>query len=207
MQITAKVTGNLEKEILKALRPEINTYLIKALPGIKKQIQYLIRGSLENAPEYQSLLGGQLQAELGVVNPQVALDQVVDGLIAGIEVFRKNAVVAGNQISADFEIGILSSDLHEVFSSASQYITEKGKIIPWLEWLLTLGDTIILREYEVRLGFQPGSRTGLATMVTGVRGWKVPTQFSGTVGDNFLTRALDGLDTHIEDIIVNEMNL
>lgn len=207
MQITTKVDGDLEKKILRALLPEINIYLKKSLAGIKPQLKFLIQGSIENSPEYQSLLGGQLQAELGVPDPEPALKDAVDGLLAGIKVNVRTAQIAGNSIIAGFEIGVLSSSLQEVFSASSSYLTEKGQTIPWLDWLLTLGDTIILRDYEVKLGFSKNSRTGLGTMVNGLRGWRVPSQFSGTVDDNFLTRALENLDVHIQDIISKEMRL
>lgn len=208
LNFSAKVlTQDLGAAILKAIKPEVQKYFVSSVPAIRKQLQDLIRGSIENTPEYQSLLGGQLQGELGVPNPQSALESIVQALLDSIQVVVTPVQYTGGQLTAGISIGVLSSSLAEVFVPASAYRTEKGETIPWLEWLLTLGDTIIIRTYKVKIGEAKNSRTGLATMVESTKGWKVPAQFSGSIDDNFLTRSLEDLDKYIEDIIVKEMRL
>ncbi len=74
-------------------------------------------------------------------------------------------------------------------------------MLPWLKWLTTLGDAVIVRDYEVRAGFPDKSRTGDKIMVKG-SGWRVPPAHSGTPENNFLTRAIDEALPAIEDNII-----
>ena len=72
--------------------------------------------------------------------------------------------------------------------------------IPWLDWLLTKGDQILISGFE----FQPGSNLGRSRagrMVESPMGnWRISPEFAGTKSDNFITRAFD---RNIQDKIVN----
>ena len=86
------------------------------------------------------------------------------------------------------------------FASAGTYTTEKGTAIPWFEWLTTLGDAVIVREYDVESGFPSKSRTGDKIMVRG-KGWRVPPAYSGTETNNFVTRATDSILPELSEFI------
>ena len=66
-----------------------------------------------------------------------------------------------------------------------------------MKWLLTLGDAVIVRDYEVKAGFPKSSRTGDKIMVKG-SGWRVPPEHAGSEGNNFITRAIDEALPEIE---------
>jgi hypothetical protein len=75
-----------------------------------------------------------------------------------------------------------------------------GGSLPWLEWLLTLGDTIIIGSFGVEYG--PHGRTGKAHMTKRARPFKVNSSFSGTIDNNFITRAVATVSQDIKNIII-----
>jgi hypothetical protein len=73
--------------------------------------------------------------------------------------------------------------------------------LPWLEWLLLKGNSIIVRNYNVKYGQNPRSRSGDAIMIDSTSSWRVPPEFAGTTRDNWTTRALNRVDKDINRII------
>ncbi|NCA31046.1 MAG: hypothetical protein EBS93_10080, partial [Chitinophagia bacterium] len=59
----------INTNILQALIPEIDDYLKKNLSKLRQSLPNLIRSILMNTPEYNSLMGGQLQFEFGIPDP------------------------------------------------------------------------------------------------------------------------------------------
>ena len=77
--------------------------------------------------------------------------------------------------------------------------------IPWLEWLLTAGDSIIIAHYGVEYGAGLG-RSGGAHMV-GLKDapfgpYKVNSAFSGNLNDNFITRSIKRSEAQIKNAII-----
>jgi hypothetical protein len=103
------------------------------------------------------------------------------------------ATVVGNKIIGDIIITAIPADYSDVLgSSAATYKTEKGDTIPWLQWLLLQGDSIVIATHKAV--FDPDkakfSRTGEDIMLPDSVGWRVPPEFSGTADNNFVTRAV-----------------
>ena len=73
----------------------------------------------------------------------------------------------------------------------------RGGSLPWLRWLLTAGDSIIIRNFGVEFG--PFGRTGEARMVPDFAPYKVDSSFSGTPEDNFISRAVSRVGNQIEN--------
>ena len=108
----------------------------------------------------------------------------------------------GSKIVGNIKLEAAPLDL-ETLKSGDDGVqeTEKGQMLPWLEWLTTLGDSVIVRDYEVKAGFPDRSRTGDKIMVKG-GGWRVPPEHSGTEENNFITRAIDESLPEIEKNIM-----
>jgi hypothetical protein len=88
-------------------------------------------------------------------------------------------------------------------------LTEKGEVLEWLRWLLTFGDRIIISEYQIHLISGKG-RSGRGIMVADdASAWRVPPRFSGTIRNNWLTRAFkensQSFFLIIENIIKQEL--
>jgi hypothetical protein len=77
----------------------------------------------------------------------------------------------------------------------------KGYSLPWLKWLLFEGSKPLIKNYSVKFGSNKRSRTGQAIMISSNKNWKVPSEFAGTVTNNWITRAIDrASDKILQDI-------
>lgn len=176
---------------------------------IKKRIGKIIADAILNSPEVKSLKGGQLQGELGVVTPKVdeAVQLIINSLISTMVItFGPLRGTVTQRLKGSIRLEILPKTLIATLSKSKEgaFLTKKGVNIPWLDWLLNLGDKIIVRQFDVDFTNTANSRTGLAVMKHSKRGWRVPPQFSGTADDNFISRAIEDNAADIVDLFIKE---
>ena len=197
LELSPSLDSEFKKYIGKELKRQLKKRSVTISQRIQEPLQKLVRESIIVTPEYRSLHGGKLQAELGVTSPAIRIEAIINTWVSHIFVAAK---VSDNPLLS-IEIGFLEQGYTDVLSlPEASYGYEKGEI-PWLEWLLLEGDKRIVRSYKFS-PTQRGSRTGLGIMVPAARaGWQVPPEFSGTETNNFATRAFDGVDTKIEKIV------
>lgn len=210
MKISAKLLESnsaVRRAILSALSNEITNTINKSLPSIKLRIQDVVREAIKKEPEYESLKNGILRYEFGI-NQSSDVDYIVNLIIDTIEV-RNNAIKITNQgLSGGFQITMIGTqDLNDIVDNphASVIDTLRNYELPWLRWLLFEGGRTIVKKYEVKIGANEFSRTGMALMVESNKNWKVPAQFMGTTSNNWIVRALDGIDKTVSDIIQKEI--
>ena len=204
MRIRARVvtsTQKMERRMLRALSREVSARFQSLVSPIQTQTRALLQVALEASPEYQSLLSGQLRTELGVVDPFNALTSLTASVVGSVYVTSTGVRIKNKQVFGKIRLVAVPEDIVSRIKMFGSYITEKGTVIPWLEWLLTAGDQIIVRDYGVSFRFPQHSRTGGAVMVSGDKGWRVPPQFSGVEGSNFITRAVDTIAPELENFI------
>jgi hypothetical protein len=188
----------IERRLRTAISDKINLAANIAAKKVRPHLKQLIEDAILNAPETKSLFGGELQGELGATDTEIssAINNIIDKIINNINISVVNFTPFGNVMRGSIVISIFPFSLTDElisFTNAS-FLTKQGTQIPWLEWLLTLGDKIIVRRYAVDFLNTRGSRTGLATMTPiKSKGWRVPPQFSGTTYNNFITRSLDDI--------------
>lgn len=171
--------------------------------GIKKRVQETVMDMLFASPAVSSLMGGKLQAQLGVVAAESTMIEVIDTWMNNIHV----SVKAGGSPLLTINIGVLTQGYGDVLSlPSSVYQSAGGEMIEWLRWLLLEGDKTI-SDYFFLPGNRSKSRTGLGIMVRkGGREWSIPPEFRGTETDNFATRALENLDKALDTIVRVEIN-
>lgn len=202
--ITASLPNEtqLASQLLAAVAKEVRRRVILAVPSIRARIALAIDQAVVSSPEFASLIGGKLQAQLGVRDPVPALRAVVDGITKGMEVVPLSPI--GDSVGG-VSVHILRTDLSEVLGSPlATFVSEGGYRIDWLNWLLTAGDAIVIADYEFVPGNSAASRTKLGVMLKR-GGWRVPPEFAGTTRDNWLTRALGTLDASVEAILTEEV--
>lgn len=184
--------SDIQRKVDAAIAPLINDKIKSNIGNIKNNIQQLSGGWITQQPEIQSLLSGSplsLAGQFGIPPAQVplAVNSIIESVKASIVTeFRPfDAKLKGGfvvHLQPDNFSNLLSLTFGHVFY-------EKGDL-HWLDWLLTLGSSIIVANYSYSAS--PGSgRSGLGIMSIG-RSFRVPPRFSGTPDDNFITRALDG---------------
>ena len=84
---------------------------------------------------------------------------------------------------------------------ASVYDTVRGYSLPWLQWLVFYGNIPIIDDYQVVMVNTRASRTGRAIMRKSGGSWRVPSEFSGTMADNWITRAIESKSAEINSLL------
>lgn len=193
----------ISNKIIKALIPQVNQYLKKSLNYIRKALPITIKTILENTPEYNSLINGQLKYEFGIPDAANKLATIIDIWSSNVYIEYSEPTIVSNQIKAFFSVSLIRSDYSDVLSSDASLVTDslRGYQLPWLEWLLLEGNKTIVKNQEVVLGANKFSRTGYAIMKPSQKSWKVPSEFAGTSRDNWITRAIDGAESEINELL------
>lgn len=197
----------LVKTILRELAVQLNAGIRRALGPIRRKVRDTVERALRASPEFDSLAGGRLQAELGVADSLSAMRAIADAIVGVSEVTHQPVSVSGENLTGGLTVSVLRTDLGEVLAiPGATFTSEGGYQIDWLDWLLTKGDQFIIAEYVFVPGEHPGSRTGLGIMAKAQQGgWRVPPEFAGTINDNWLTRSLGGAEPAIAEIIQQEL--
>ena len=199
--------AKLSRDLLQALLPQVDAYFKKVFKKVSSKIENVIITAIKNAPEYQSLLSGQLKAEFGLPDSASRVDSIID-FWKHIEVSHKDIQVSnGSSLKGGFSIKMIKSDFSDVIGSAAAVLTtEKGDNLNWLEWLLLFGNQTIIKDYVVELGANPRSRTGMAIMKGVLSGkWRVPNEFSGTINNNWITRSIDSVEGEIDKLLLDSL--
>lgn len=202
MKISVNIINpkEIEKNVLKAMQKHVSKNFKKYADYLETHVASTLMTALLASPTMKELKSGRLREELGVefVNEYGITMAVVNSAKLTV----KEPKIIGAKIVASIKLEAGPYDL-ETLKSGDDGVqeTEKGQMLPWLEWLTTLGDSVIVRDYEVKAGFPDRSRTGDKIMVKG-GGWRVPPEHSGTEENNFITRAIDESLPEIEKNIM-----
>lgn len=202
----------IEQLILRDIVSELNRVIPTKLKGIDTKVREATFNFIRATTTYNSLVNGELAAHFGIpyIGRQQRIDNIVSAVSNRIEITYKPIRLIAGRFAHGIRFGVLLTNLSEVLGLPDgQILTRKGQVLPWLEWLLVLGDTIEISEYEIKLW--PGKgRSGGGIMISDKGGsWRVPPQFSGTLNDNWLTRAfknnIQSYSSIIEKIIQSEL--
>ena len=194
--------STIVKKINIALAKEVNKKWTKYSKEVAKQIRPVVSAALYSSPEISSLSGGVLRIDFGLTsNPS---SEIVNAILNTLTVTPKKAQVSGSNIVGGLTITLQPVDYNNLFSlSVAEQIIEGGSI-PWLRWLLTRGNSIIIADFGVE--YQSGEgRSGGGTMSSKQRPFKVNSKFAGTIDDNFITRAISNVAPEINSAIKKAM--
>jgi hypothetical protein len=145
---------------------------------------------ISSCPEMVDLAAGVLSGPFGLYKGS---ESVAVGAISNAV---KSSVFARVQtVSKDFTKGGIfiyfqPSNFANLISLPQGHVDYDGGDLHWLKWMLEFGDRIIVKNYS----YKPNSgigRSGMGSM-TNSGSFRVPPGYSGTVDDNFITRALSG---------------
>ena len=190
----------IKKKIHVALAKEFNKTISQNVTQIYRGLQPLISSALLTSPELTSVSGGLLRIDFGLTSDPSS--SIVSAIVSSLDIQIQRATAT----SAGFKGGLLiimqPINYNNLFSlSVAEQMTAKGVSLPWLQWLLTLGQQIIVANFGV--DYQSGKgRTGGGYMTVDERPFKVSSQYAGTVDDNFITRAIDSVAPQIKGVII-----
>lgn len=193
--------NEIAKGLNKALLSEINSRLPRVFRKSEKYIKSTVMSAIRNQPEYGALVSGELKDEFGLTNARGKVDAILLTLEDSLYARYKKPFIKGNFINGGFTISMINAGFSDILSMPEAIqMTEKGVPLEWLKWLLLQGDTTIISGYEFKIGGKNSkSRTGGGIMSASVSGsWRVPPDYSGTMSDNWLTRAINSVSDDIE---------
>lgn len=195
----------IEQKILQALLPQVNKALGSYYKTIIPKIKIVIAEAIKSSPEYNSITNGVLKYELGIPDGDSRVNTLLNIWLSNINIEPKPVIIKNSQIIGGLKISLIRADLSDVLGSDAAIITDNktGSMVDWLNWLSLAGDKTIIRDYNFILGSNPRSRTGGGIMryAPGSGKWKVPSEFSGTVTNNWITRSIDMAADNIENIL------
>ena len=194
--ITLKILESdkeIEKRVRAAFSEEINKVINKNINTILQQCKELAVRFISAQPELASLSSntlGSLKGQFGIRDGQ-DLSATIDIINAVRESVSVSFSPYTKQLKGGgLQVNFQPSDFTNLLGLQSGHVIYEGGDLHWLSWLLKEGSrTIIVGYYydpETGVG-----RSGLGTMSEGGF-FRVPPEFSGTLQNNFVTRALVG---------------
>jgi hypothetical protein len=211
MKISLKILESnteISNRILNAILPHFRSVFDKTQQSLQKIIPIKFKEVLMSEPEYSSLISGALKYELGIPDADSRIESIYDSWISSMNIEKKTISIRGNRLTGGFGISLIRSDFSDILSLPSATVVDSisGSIIPWLRWLLLEGGKILVRNYKVKYGPNPRSRTDNAIMIeSSSQHWRVPAEFAGTIQNNWVTRCILKLDNIMYTILQEEL--
>lgn len=166
-------------------------------PKLKKEIRALIVEEFNIAyfshPTVLSLQNGDLRAELGLEFSRVKVYSIYEILRNTLKVNISSDVpnsmlnVRIEMAPSEFQEVLRSEAAQQVWTDARGEVV-KGEPLPWLEWLLESGDSLIA---DYHFSTKSVGRSSMEGIMLPGGSWRVPEQHSGTLQSNFLTEIFD----------------
>lgn len=194
--------GQMNKEIIGLFLKEIGKDFNKSISIIQKSLPGLIANIVRSAPEYTSLVGGDLKYELGIPDAATKIDQMIRVWSSNITYKISPPTDVKGKIKAKFSAEIFKADFSDILGTdyAQVYDQAGGYNLPWFQWLVLDGGVKLIPEHEVKYVSSSRSRTGGALMVRGA-GWGIVQTYAGTIADNWITRSIRSNDSEILNLL------
>lgn len=198
--ISAKVVAEAVQQIDKRMRSRA--------PEINLLVGELIEAKIRATPHAKSIIAGQLSADFGlnIGEGEEALETLIFVVKRSVKVNLdiRNRGSLGN-LAWSMSVSILPDGFSDLLGRIGAYTSPRsGADIPWMEWLLTKGTTIIYDDFFVANGEFRTSRSGFALMFpSGQSGkmFRVEPTFAGTADDNFVVNTIASLLPEIGKIM------
>lgn len=210
----------IEQKILKCFAEKLLPFFESAIPELKIILALYIQQQINKSITTRALINGgggenSLRGMLGIIRAQPHIENLISIIQSTIDLKVKKPIVTGRGIVGGFRLVASPAGFEEVLSSTvGQYNTEKGQIIEWLEWLISQGKNpqlpqgqeVILGDYEAV--FDSGdtsrgrTREGFLMVLNPGSVFVIPSQHSGIIRNNFVTRALDAASGLLKSDII-----
>jgi len=196
--------AELERELFKELNRLLNQSMDKSAKELTPIIQEIIKKSLLESEELKALSSGDLIGEFGIRSSTAAIvaQQIALNVSQTVEVKPMNVSLKTKR--GGLSLKVQPNDLQNVLSIPNGSYTyhsrryKKDVTINWLDWFLTKGDAIIVAKFHFEESSGAG-RSGRGSMQKG-SSWRVRPEYSGTLDNNAITRALQSEETKAEMI-------
>jgi len=185
-------------DAMKAFLDLINQKVSKNRRKIPAVLNPIIFDAVYNCPEMDSVRSGKLKYDFGLdFDPT---ERIASAVARSIKPTIGKFKYISGKIVGNIQVDVQPKDFLNLLALPSAIVvTEKGDELPWLDWLLTYGDTIITGNFGVK--YTNAGRSGGAVMVKGFSAFRVDPSFSGTEDDNFISRALNSKIPQLESAL------
>lgn len=178
------------QELKATLDRTISQLIRKIRPSLIAYIENKLRKDPNNT--YYSLDIGDLRNDFGFRSGQNAGERVVKAISGSVEFTKLGPTSAS---LGGVRLQLLKGGIEFLLDKDFGAYDSNGNTVDWLRWLLTAGDTIVVADYQVMKDKGTplkGSRSGYALMISPKisKGFRVDPNHSGTIDDNWITRAL-----------------
>ncbi len=205
------------KDIEQWINLECAKHVNKILPDAARYCTTILREYLVNTIQgseiYRSLVSGMLRAEFGLRDGQSKVDGILKVWANSFKVKVNNSRKSGNGFQASFQIGAINANFSDVLYLIDAVQHSHGGDVLWLKWLLLEGDKIVVKGYNINYNLTPRerirSRSGDALMfvissnrLPNKQSYRVPSQYSGVITDNWITQLFQGQDVVVEAALV-----
>jgi len=193
--------AKIEGKILRAIAEDVNKSFSAKTGLINNIFSRHVYDAVLNCPEMNSVSSGKLKIDFGLnFDPVAAIaDAVSQSVTVSFKSFNTKLTTGG------FNISVQPLDYLNVLSlPQSIVVTDKGATLPWADWLISYGDSVIVANFGVKYKGGEG-RSGGGFMTPQYRPFRVDASFSGTVDNNFITRAIMGEIPAIEQSLIGAL--
>ena len=213
MKTVAKIIDN---KIVAAVDRQVNEKIGRALPQIsskiKPEVSSIILRSLSESPTVQSLLSGKLKDDFGLFGNVVdtTINNIISVISEGINVKLERSKTAGSIVTTTLEI-LPYKDFDKIISVAGGSFPARGGNVDWLEWLLTRGTQVVIGDFwlfEHARGFTRSGGSSIMRRIENIprEPFRVDSNFSGTIDDNFITRAIQSQSDELLRVLGSAVN-
>ena len=195
--------SKIDKDMQAALVKDLNVYFSKSKVKIADRLKENIKSWVLATPEVASLrqrgVGYSLHSLLGLKYGTEG--DIVEKIASSV---ADSMQIEFTQIDKNFKGGLIFKiqpvDFQNLIGLPEGHVyTGEGADLHWLSWLLERGDEVIVSGYEYDPTGGRG-RSGGGIMVKG-SAFRVPPSYSGTLTNNFVTKALDNKENEIARIM------
>lgn len=176
---------------------------------VKAQIADLILKALLNSPTVQDLMFGELKHDLGLMHSEVStvIDSIVKYIIDSMEI---KMPAKGKKSLPKIDLKLSAGDIGKLIKAPGASFQSKGGNVNWLEWLLTKGSQVIIKDHWVFSHAKGKTRSGGPKVMVEIskkarEPFRIDPKHSGTVSNNFITRALDTVKDDISALVMSSM--
>lgn len=200
--------SQIKKMIVQALLPSCEEFMDQVLQNIQRELPNIVSSAILNRPEYISLVSGTLRLELGIPDANSKVASIINTWMSNIVYEFKKPTFSGNKIKSSISAKLIKADFADILGLPEATVVDmaRGYSLPWFEWLLLDGSKTIIPNHNVVFGPNSRSRTGGAIMRVSSTSWKVPSEFAGTISDNWITRSIDDAESAIQDLLTRTLS-
>jgi len=205
MSVSLKILESnrqIENLINQSLALQLNSKIRSNNKKVTNNIKLMIPTWITEQKEVASLLAqgvqSSLNAEFGLPPglPEVSVAAIIRSVADSISV---EIPKLDKHLKGSVLFRIQSENFSNLLGLPEGFVTTNlGSNLHWLNWLLTMGGTPVITGYQYipnNLGRSGGGQ------MTGGKVWRVPSEHSGTIDNNFITRALENREKEITNAL------